>query len=84
MCLLFAIESERSPSHPTPPHKKQVKEGLEGATIVKIASGDCQTMALDLTGKVYGWGCYKDKVCTVRLVDACCSRGWSWSVRCLR
>lgn len=40
----------------------KVKEGLEGATIVALASGDCQTIALDISGRVYGWGCYKDKV----------------------
>eukprot|EP00903_Cladosiphon_okamuranus_P016988 g15658.t1 len=39
----------------------EVREGLEGATIVALASGDCQTMALDISGRVYGWGCYKDK-----------------------
>ncbi|CAM9177019.1 unnamed protein product [Ectocarpus sp. 12 AP-2014] len=39
----------------------EVKEGLEGATIIGLASGDCQTIALDLSGKVYGWGCFKDK-----------------------
>eukprot|EP00904_Undaria_pinnatifida_P013833 jgi/Undpi1/9580/HiC_scaffold_27.g12036.m1 len=39
----------------------QVTTGLEGTTIIGIASGDCQMLALDLSGKVYGWGCYKDK-----------------------
>ncbi|CAN0338849.1 unnamed protein product [Pylaiella littoralis] len=39
----------------------EVTEGLEGATIVALASGDCQTIALDISGRVYGWGCYKDK-----------------------
>lgn len=40
----------------------QVKEGLEGMIIIGLAAGDCHTLALEISGKVYGWGCYKDKV----------------------
>lgn len=40
----------------------QVKGALQGAAIIGIASGDCHTLALDLSGRVYGWGCFKDKV----------------------
>ncbi|CAM9476325.1 unnamed protein product, partial [Hapterophycus canaliculatus] len=39
----------------------EVSEGLEDATIIALAAGDCQTIALDISGKVYGWGCFKDK-----------------------
>lgn len=64
----------------------QVTEGLEEATIIALAAGDCQTIALDISGKVYGWGCYKDKVrrrlpftiksdgrCRRKHVHICCS-----------
>lgn len=66
--LCSPLPPPRRPSCPpcplpaSPPPRAQVKEGLEGATIVALASGDCQTMALDISGRVYGWGCYKDKV----------------------
>jgi alpha-tubulin suppressor-like RCC1 family protein len=30
-------------------------------TIVSVACGDGQTLALTAKGEVYGWGCYKDK-----------------------
>lgn len=39
----------------------QVTEGLEGKTIIGLASGDVHTLALDVSGRVYGWGCYRDK-----------------------
>lgn len=42
--------------------RTQVKGALQGAAIIGIASGDCHTLALDLSGRVYGWGCFKDKV----------------------
>lgn len=29
--------------------------------VVRIACGDCQSLALTLHGQVYMWGCYKDK-----------------------
>ena len=39
----------------------QVKEGLEGAIVIGLGCGDCHTVALDISGKVYGWGCFRDK-----------------------
>lgn len=46
---------------------------LEGAAIIGLASGDCQTLALDLSGRVYGWGCFKDKVLVSSVVkNYCC------------
>jgi regulator of chromosome condensation len=32
-----------------------------GEKIIQVAAGDCQSMAVSLSGAVYGWGCYKDK-----------------------
>lgn len=29
--------------------------------VVHVACGDSQTMALTVSGAVFGWGCYKDK-----------------------
>lgn len=37
----------------------QVTVGLEGTTIISLATGDCQTIALDVSGRVYGWGSFK-------------------------
>lgn len=35
--------------------------GLIDETVVGVACGDGQTMAVTAAGTVYGWGCYKDK-----------------------
>lgn len=54
---------------------KQVIDGLEGVKIVGLAAGDCHTMAFDTSGKVYGWGSYREKVTSMRC--------WLWRVwRC--
>lgn len=37
------------------------KQSLVGETIIRVACGDGQTIAVSLTGEVWGWGCYKDK-----------------------
>jgi regulator of chromosome condensation len=35
--------------------------GLEAQTVIAVACGDGQTLALSASGDVFGWGCYKDK-----------------------
>lgn len=34
---------------------------MAGETIIRVACGDSQTIALSVTGDVWGWGSYKDK-----------------------
>lgn len=36
-------------------------EGLASETIIGVACGDGQTIAVSTSGSVWGWGCYKDK-----------------------
>lgn len=36
-------------------------EGLANETIIRVACGDGQTLAVSTTGDVWGWGTYKDK-----------------------
>lgn len=36
-------------------------DSLQNETVVSVACGDGQTIALTAAGEVYGWGCYKDK-----------------------
>ncbi|KAG7383599.1 hypothetical protein PHYPSEUDO_003525 [Phytophthora pseudosyringae] len=35
--------------------------GPEQATAVQVAGGDCHTAVVTLAGKVFTWGCYRDK-----------------------
>ncbi|KAG5180802.1 regulator of chromosome condensation 1/beta-lactamase-inhibitor protein II [Tribonema minus] len=34
---------------------------MRGEVIRQVAAGDCQSLAVTLSGKVYAWGCHKDK-----------------------
>lgn len=36
-------------------------ESLTSETIIRVACGDGQTIAVSTKGEVWGWGCYKDK-----------------------
>lgn len=55
--LGFKILHDNTVFVPTP----VVFEGKKPGIFCGLAAGDCQTLAVDVNGSVWMWGCYKDK-----------------------